>query len=251
MFKKFKKDELRIRISCDRDSMGADAAEMVAEKLRDLLGKKEYVNIIFAAAPSQQEFLEHLKNEDGIEWQRVNAFHMDEYLGLNSYAPQLFGNFLKERIFEKLPFHKVFYINGNSNNESSRYADILKKSPPDIVCMGVGENSHIAFNDPHAANFEDPKLVKVVKLDLVCRQQQVNDGCFQYIEEVPTHALTLTIPALFMASYIFCIVPGANKAEAIFHTLYSDVNKKYPATILRRHRNAILFLDKESGAQLK
>jgi glucosamine-6-phosphate deaminase len=243
-------DKLKVQIYENRHLLGADAARNVAEKLKFILKKQNYVNIIFAAAPSQQEFLTSLCQEEGVDWDRINAYHMDEYIGLQDGAPQLFGNFLKERIFDKVSFHNVHYINGNRKDEVQRYSNLLKKNPPDIICMGIGENSHIAFNDPHVANFNDPYQVKIVRLDSACRQQQVNEGCFKDIEHVPEYALTLTIPALLQAKYIYCIVPGVNKAQAIYNTLNSEISEDFPSTILRNHTNAILYLDKNSSAKL-
>lgn len=241
-------NRLKVRIYENVLLLGADASRTVREKLEYLLEKQDFVNVVFAAAPSQQEFLTCLSQEEGVEWDRINAFHMDEYIGLKKGTPQLFGNFLKEIIFEKVPFNNVHYINGNAKDECQRYSNLLKANPPDIICMGIGENSHIAFNDPHVADFNDPYQVKIVDLDLLCRQQQVNEGCFKNIDDVPKYALTLTIPALLQAKYIFCIVPGSNKAQAVYHTLISEVSKEFPSTALRKHDNAILYLDKNSAA---
>jgi len=196
--------------------MGRNAAYDVSQKIKELLMKKDIINIIFAAAPSQNEFLSTLSSEEGINWSRINAFHMDEYVGLKSNASQRFGQF-----------------------------------PADIVCMGIGQNTHIAFNDPHDADFYDPLMVKEVKLDEVSRQQQVHDGCFSNIDEVPVSAITLTVPTLLSAKSIFCIVPGNNKAQAVYHTLNDEVNEKYPSTILKNHTNAILYLDKKSSSKLE
>lgn len=232
--------------------MGAAAALAVAQQIHALLLSQDTISMIFAAAPSQQEFLETLRADASIPWHRIQAFHMDEYIGLPANAPQGFGNFLKERIFGQVPFRAVHYLNGQTQDtvaECARYAALLDGGT-DIVCMGVGENAHIAFNDPHVADFNDPELVKVVDLDAACRQQQVNDGCFTTLDEVPTHALTLTVPALFRGKYIFCMVPGAAKAAAIRHTLQSPVGERYPSTILRKHPHAALFIDKDSGALL-
>ncbi|MBK1440885.1 glucosamine-6-phosphate deaminase [Parapedobacter sp. ISTM3] len=244
-------DELSVVRSNDRQEMGKVAANAVAETVKRLQANQDTVNIVFAAAPSQNEFLENLVDSSGINWNRVNAFHMDEYLGLPANAPQRFGFFLKQRLFAKLPFRAVNYLNGDTIDplaECQRYADLLTQYPIDIVCMGIGENCHIAFNDPHVADFEDPMRVKVVDLDLACRNQQVHDGCFSDIEDVPTHALTLTVPALMAAANIFCIVPGPTKAQAVYHTLTAEVASAYPSTALRRHPNAILFLDGDSAA---
>src|SRR5690606_26910170 len=147
----------------DRPAMGKAAAEAVITHIQELLATQELVNIIFAAAPSQNEFLEALVQQEGIEWNRVNAFHMDEYIGLPMDAPQRFGRFLDDRLFKKVSFRSVNYLNGNAANieeECQRYAALLKQYPTDIVCMGIGENCHIAFNDPHVANFDDPAWVK-------------------------------------------------------------------------------------------
>lgn len=244
--------DLQIVISDNREQLGARAADAVFNKISELLKNQETINMIFAAAPSQNEFFAALTEKE-IDWTRINAYHMDEYAGLKDDAPQGFGNFLRRKIFEKAAFNSVSFLNGNADNleeECLRYAKLLKDNPADIVCMGIGENAHIAFNDPHVADFNDQVLVKVVDLDRQCRNQQVNDGCFKSIDEVPTHALTLTVPALMSADFIFCMVPGENKAEAVFHTLNSQISEKYPSTIIRRHPAAILFLDKKSSSLL-
>lgn len=244
---------LAVRIYETRQEMGDAAAKATAEKINELLQNKKEVNIIFAAAPSQNEFLASLIKKE-IDWTRVNAFHMDEYIGLNATAPQLFGNFLKDRIFGLLPFKTINYLNGNAANieeECSRYEKLLMDNATDVVCMGIGENGHIAFNDPHVADFNDTKLVKIVNLDQPCRQQQVNDGCFNALSFVPTHALTLTVPALMKAKHVFCMVPGALKANAVYNTLHQPLSAQYPSTIIRNHPSAILFLDKKSAENIK
>jgi glucosamine-6-phosphate deaminase len=247
-------DELSVRRYASRGEMGVSAARDVVERMSALLRSKDTINVIFAAAPSQNEFLEALCGDTAIDWRRVNAFHMDEYVGLPEEAPQRFGNFLKERIFARLPFRAVHFLNGNAPDpasECARYEALLRSMPPDVVCMGIGENTHIAFNDPHVADFKDRHLVKVVDLDGPCRQQQVNDGCFSSLGQVPTHALTLTVPALFQGAYIFCMVPGVKKADAVYHTLYEPVGERYPSTILRTHAHAVLYLDADSSSKLK
>ncbi|MDN5285410.1 MAG: Glucosamine-6-phosphate deaminase [Mucilaginibacter sp.] len=243
------KDTLTIKVFESRPLMGLAAANLVSEKIRDLLKTKQSINMIFAAAPSQNDFLDQLTMKD-IEWNRINAFHMDEYVGLNAEAPQGFGNFLKDRLFKKVPFRSVQYLNGNADDleaECERYSNLLTSHPADIVCMGIGENTHLAFNDPHVADFNDKHIVKIVDLDMECRQQQVNDGCFDTIKEVPTHALTLTIPTLLKPTYVYCIVPGEKKAKAVYQTLTKSITEKYPSTILRKHPNAILFIDEKSS----
>lgn len=253
IIKEMNSDKLKVKIYDSRKSMGEEAAREASDKIIELLSKKSEVNIIFAAAPSQNEFLASLVANDKVEWNRVNAFHMDEYIGLDKSAPQGFGNFLEEKIFGRLQFKSVNYLDGNAADieaECQRYAELLRKFPTDIVCMGIGENGHIAFNDPHVAFFKDDKFVKVVELDEKCRNQQVNDGCFDSLEKVPTHALTLTIPALTAGKYIFCIVPGKTKTEAVTRTVRGKVEEACPASILREHDNAVLYVDTDSGKDL-
>jgi glucosamine-6-phosphate deaminase len=242
-------DKLDVRIYKTRAEMGAAAVVRVSAKVNELLGRQETVNMIFAAAPSQNEFLKGLL-EAPIDWARIRPFHMDEYIGLAPEALQGFGNFLRERLFGKVGFLAVHYIDGRATDlkkECERYAGLLLEYPPDIVCMGIGENGHIAFNDPPVADFNDPYVVKVVELDLPCRQQQVNDGCFSELGLVPMHAITLTVPALMAGRFIYCMVPGTLKAEAVYHALKGDVVEKCPASILRVHAHAELFLDADSA----
>ena len=227
--------------------MGLAAAEAVAAKIAELLAVKPWINMVFAAAPSQEEFLAAFRQMP-VEWGRIHAFHMDEYLGLGIDRHQSFGIFLDKRLFRLVPFRDVFYMEGMTAEE---YSVLLSVYITDIVCMGIGENTHLAFNDPHSAKFDDPDLVKVVELDMACRQQQVNDGCFAYIERVPTRAMTMTIPALMVAPTAFVIVPGPRKAEAVRHTLYDPISERYPSTILRQHPDARLFLDRDSAIYLE
>ncbi|MCF0056912.1 glucosamine-6-phosphate deaminase [Dyadobacter sp. CY356] len=248
-----KAGNLEVKIFDTRQEMGAKAAETVAAKIRELLKIKEFVNIIFASAPSQNEFLAVLSEEKDIAWERINAFHMDEYVGLPADASQNFGHFLKVRLFDKIPLHSIHYLNGNAADikaECERYSKLLTDFPTDIVCLGIGENCHLAFNDPHVAFFDDPLIVKKVSLDEACRQQQVNDACFNSFDEVPQCALTITIPYLLKAKYAYAIVPGVKKAEAIQHTIEDEISEAFPSTILRNHPGAILFIDKDSAGRL-
>ncbi|WP_035615450.1 glucosamine-6-phosphate deaminase [Haloferula sp. BvORR071] len=251
--REFTVDQLKVALFEDRESLGAAAAVKTAAAIRRLQETQPTVRMIFAAAPSQNEFLDALIRESGIDWQRVHAFHMDEYVGLADDAPQRFGNFLDTRLFRKLPFGAVHYIDGNAADpqaECHRYASLLREQPVDITCMGIGENCHIAFNDPHVADFQDPELVKLVELDETSRHQQVHDGCFATLDQVPKLAITLTIPALVAAPEISCMVPAAHKAEAVRHTLQDEISEEYPSTILRRHAKAELFIDQDSAREL-
>ena len=249
----FNMDKLKVGIYPNRVSMGKQAAIAVTEKLKVLLSRQLNVRMIFAAAPSQNELLAGLATSNGIDWSRITAFHMDEYIGLEETAEQKFGNFLKEKIFGKVNFKQVNYINstpGNLDEECQRYSALLNEAPIDIVCLGIGENGHIAFNDPPVADFNDPQLVKVVKLDDISRQQQVNDGCFPSIESVPTEAITLTIPALFSAKFMIAVVPGLTKKTAVYKTIRGEISTDCPATILRKHDNAVLYLDSQSASKI-
>ncbi len=243
-------EKLKVKVYPDRRAMGKAAGEAVAAKMREILHTRKELFIVFASAPSQEEFLEELRRSEGIAWDKITAFHLDEYIGLPGDAPQNFGHFLRVRFFEKVRPGKIYYINGMAQDleaECNRYASLLLNHPLDIACVGIGENGHLAFNDPPVADFRDPRLVKIVDLDPVSQQQQVNDGCFDDLEEVPRKAMTLTIPAIFSAKSIFSMVPGPTKADAVRKTLEAPLSSACPATILRKHGDATLFLDGDSA----
>ena len=243
-------DKLRVCIFQTRKELGVYAAAEAASAMRQLLRTQEQVNLIFAAAPSQTEFLEALCAEPDIDWSRVNAFHMDEYVGLAIGQDGSFTQFLNHAVFDKLPFKNVYRINGvapDPAEECNRYAELLRTHPIDAVFMGVGENGHIAFNDPPVADFQDPVSIKVVTLDEICRMQQVHDKCFRTFDDVPKQAFTLTVPALVSAKKLFCMVPAETKADAVAHMLTDTISEKCPASILRTHVNAVLYLDSDSA----
>lgn len=248
----FKKDKLTVKAYPTTDEMSDHAAAEVSSKIKELIEEKGVINMIFAAAPSQSAFFKKLTSYKDIDWSKINAFHMDEYIGLKEDAPQRFGNFLKRELFDFLPFRSIYYLNGNntSEEETKRYTDLLKENPTDIVCLGIGENGHIAFNDPHVADFNDPNMVKEVTLDEMCRQQQVNDKCFNTLSDVPNSALTLTIPALLSGRFLYCIVPFKSKAQAVYNTINGEITEECPASILRTRENTTLFLDKDSASLL-
>lgn len=251
--KTFQKDQLCVKIYDTREKMGEGAAADIHAKMLELLSQKAEINMIFAAAPSQNETLAALLTYTDIDWQRVNAFHMDEYIGLPADAPQRFGNYLREHIFAHAPFKSVHYIDSSADMETecARYTALLCAHPVDIVCMGIGENGHIAFNDPGVADFADALTIKPVPLDGVCRQQQVNDGCFACIDDVPTHALTLTVPTLFAGGALFCSVPAKTKAAAVREMLTTEqIDEHCPASILRSHSCAVLYCDADSASLL-
>jgi len=256
----FTVDRLRVRVYADRATLGVAAAADCAAAIRKVLAQKERCRMVFAAAPSQNEFLAGLAKARGIDWSRVEAFHMDEYAGLASGDSRRFGEFLRKALFSKLAFGRVEYLwpataagdqagerGSGAEEEAKRYAALLAGGPIDIVCMGVGENGHIAFNDPRNADFADPLAVKEVALDPECRLQQVHDGCFPSLEEVPETALTLTVPTLMSGRELFCVVPGPTKAAAMRRMLKGEVSPECPATALRGHPACTLYLDENSA----
>ena len=250
MVTRLTKGRLKVTISETRAELGEVAAREVGAYIRSLLETKPEVNIIFASAPSQNDFLANLLLEE-IDWSRVNAFHMDEYIGIDPHAPQAFGQFLRDRIFSKKTFKSVNYIDSKAADpaaECERYAGLLRQMPADIVFLGIGENGHLAFNDPHVAFFDDPESVKVVDLAPECRNQQINDGCFKSLDEVPTHALTITIPELLHVDKLYAIVPSKAKAKAIGATCDGPIRTTCPASILRTHKDVTLYVDKESAS---
>ena len=251
--KSFMADKLKVKVFDSREAMGKQAALDAAECIRRLLNEKAEINMIFAAAPSQNETLKFLSEQPDIDWPRVNAFHMDEYVHLPADAPQRFGRYLYELICSLLPFKSIHYIEGDATDpekECLRYGELLKAYPTDIVMLGIGENGHIAFNDPDEADFDDPKPVKVVHLDEICRMQQVNDGCFDSLDLVPRQAITLTIPTLFKAGHLFCSVPAPTKRNAFKLTVQGEISARVPATVMRRHPDATLYVDPDSGKDL-
>jgi glucosamine-6-phosphate deaminase len=250
MIRAFAVDKLQVKIFSNRRGMGKAAGQSVAEKMKEILKERKALSIVFASAPSQNEFLEELSQSSGIHWNKVTAFHLDEYMGLSTDAPESFGHFLRVKLFEKVRPGNVYYLNGMAEDleaECKRYAGLFKNHPLDVACIGIGENGHLAFNDPPFADFQDPLIVKIVELDIVSRQQQVHDGCFRSFQEVPKKAITLTVPAILSAKFIYCMVPGPTKAKAMERTLQGPISTSCPATILRKHDDAVLFLDKDSA----
>lgn len=228
--------------------MGERAAADIAAEIRTRLDKQRGVRIVFAAAPSQADMLDALCRQPDIDWRRVTAFHMDEYIGMPADSPQRFSVWLRRHIFDRLAFGAVHLLDPGEDaaGAAAAYEAKLHAAPIDIVCCGVGANGHIAFNDP-PADFDDPLTVKLVELDALCRQQQVADGCFASLDEVPTHALTLTVPALLAADRIFCTVPGGLKRNVIHRMLTGPIAPDCPATALRRHTRFSLYLDPDSS----
>ena len=232
----------------NRAAMAIAAANAIAAAMRRAAGMKSSFRMVFAAAPSQSEVLNALTTIPNLPWDQVVAFHMDDYLDLPPEAPQRFANWLESHLFSKVPLAEVHRIPtlGLPEEICQNYAKKLATAPIDIMCLGIGVNGHIAFNDPSVADFDDPFSVKVVELDDVCRQQQVDDGCFTSINAVPVRAVTLTIPQLLDADRLFCSVSGTHKRAAVKATVAGPLSTDCPASILRTHKNCTLFLDLEA-----
>ncbi|HKQ51938.1 MAG TPA: glucosamine-6-phosphate deaminase [Pyrinomonadaceae bacterium] len=249
----FRADRLNVYVYETRQKMGAAAAETVAAELRRLIEAQGRVAAVFASAPSQNEFLAALTDARDVDWPRVVGFHLDEYLGMDERAPQSFRKFLIDRLVSRVALKEFHGLRGEAEDgaaESARYAQLLAASRPDFAVLGIGENGHLAFIDPPFCDFEDPAPVKVVVLDQVCRTQQVHDGAFETLEDVPRHALSLTIPTIMACPKLFAIVPGPAKREAIRSTIEGPIATQCPASVLRRHADAHLFIDRDSAALL-
>ena len=243
-------NKLPVKIYTSREKMGYAAAQDAANRINQIINTKGEANVVFAAAPSQNELIAHLLTMD-IDWSKVRGFHQDEYVGISSTEPAGFGNFLDRAIFKKVNFKEIHYMLcdvDQSEEKCIAYTELMKQHPIDLIFLGVGENGHLAFNDPSVADFNDPKSVKIVELDDVCRQQQVNDGCFATIDDVPKQAMTLTMSCIMNIPEAICVVPGPRKANAIFNAVAGPVAVSCPASILRNHANAVLYLDVDSAA---
>ncbi|ERM81133.1 hypothetical protein P872_20650 [Rhodonellum psychrophilum GCM71 = DSM 17998] len=245
----FQKD---VQVFSEQNKVGIAAGKAVVNCILKLLDNQDVVRIVFAAAPSQSGMLEYLAASKRINWQKVVAMNMDEYIGLPKNSNQLFSKFLEEKLFSKVALKEVNLIDthAQTQDEITRYSRLIHKDKIDIVCLGIGENGHIAFNDPPVADFEDPETIKAVELDEECRIQQVNDGCFETIEDVPKLALTLTVPTLMKGKHLFCVVLGANKSEAVKNTLMGPLSHSCPASILTTHPNCKFYFDKDAAKGL-
>jgi len=241
--------KLKVFVFDTRQEMGRAAAEEAEKRIKRVIDEKGKATVVFAAAPSQNEMLVGLKKAD-IDWTKVRAMHMDEYIGLPEDHDAGFGNFLRRVIFNDLPFKAIHYLYNSEiapEEICAQYSALLEEFPPDLVLLGVGENGHLAFNDPEVADFKDPKSVKIVELDEVCRMQQVNDGCFATISDVPEKAITLTMSAILAINGAITVVPGKTKAKAIDNVLNGDISTECPASILKTKENAVLYLDVNSA----
>lgn len=244
---------LPVYIFENRKDMGKAAAIDAAKRINAVIEKNGVANVVFAAAPSQDDLLENLLKQD-IDWTKVRGFHQDEYVGIDESEPAGFGNFLRRAIFDKVPFMELHYLlckADEAERKCAEYTELLRKYPIDLIFLGIGENGHLAFNDPPVADFNDPKTVKIVELDRVCRQQQVNDGCFPNLDAVPKQAMTVTMSFIMSVPHAICVVPTIRKADAVYGALCGEVTTACPSSILRNHPNAALYLDQDSASKLE
>lgn len=246
------KDSLKVEIFNSAAEMGKASAEFVADVLHKAIQSNGVANLILGTGASQYPLHDELLGKD-IDWKRINLFHLDEYIGIGNTHPASFRRFLRERIAEKVFPGNVYYLNGDAgdlNEEIKRYSDLLRRNPVDIACIGIGENGHIAFNDPGVADFNDPEYLKVVAMDEACRKQQVGEGWFPTLKDVPVNAITLTVTAIMDCRYLCCTVPDERKSDAVFNALEKRIDTSCPASVLRRHKNAVLFLDRFAACKL-
>lgn len=235
------------------EAMGRAAALAARDIIKQAIADKGQANIIIATGNSQLTFLQALRNLVGIDWSRVNVFHMDEYVGIDPNHPASFPLFLRNHFLNYVNVGAFYAVPNNPadvDQACREYEALLREHPADLVALGWGENGHIAFNDPPYALFEDPVWVKVVELAEASRKQQVGEGHFNSLEEVPIQAITLTIPALLAAKAVLCIVPEVRKAEAVRACLTEPVSEERPGSILRRVSHARLYLDPDAAAKL-
>jgi glucosamine-6-phosphate deaminase len=246
-------DKLPVEIYRDFDAAGYAAAATAAEILRIAVKVRGSANLILATGNSMLSFLNSLRKANDIEWSKVRVFHMDEYVGMKADHPASFRRFLQEKIIDHVHPSEFFGINGDASDieqECKRYSDLLNRYPSDLCCLGFGENGHLAFNDPPFANFNDPLWVKIVSLNVRSRLQQVGEGHFASLKDVPLRAITLTIPALLAARKVLGIVPEKRKAEAVKIALNGPISEDCPGSILRITEHARLFLDRDSASLL-
>jgi glucosamine-6-phosphate deaminase len=232
--------------------MGAAAAEDVFQNLKAGIEKRGHASIIIGTGASQYPLHDELLLKK-LDWSKINIFHLDEYIGLSDQHPASFRRFLRERIAEKVSPGNTYFINGDAPDvvsEIRRYEKLLRMNPIDVACIGIGENGHIAFNDPGVADFNDPEYLKVVELDEACRKQQVGEGWYASLADVPMKAITLTVTAIMDCSFICCTVPDERKSTAVFNTLTGPVTEDCPASVLRKHKNAVLYLDRYAASKL-
>jgi glucosamine-6-phosphate deaminase len=245
--------EAPVFIHADVAAMARAAADQAAAVLRAAGAARGVAHAMFATGNSQLDFVQTLVTHTAdVPWRDIVVFHMDEYVGIGADHPAGFQRWIRERIVVPAMPRAASYVEGLGDPDaaSRRYADLLTRHPLDLCCLGIGENGHLAFNDPGVADFDDPLDVKVVELESACRQQQVNEGHFPDVSSVPTHAITVTIPALVRATQVIAIVPEARKAEPVRAALTGPISTRCPASVLRTMPHVTVHLEEESARLL-
>lgn len=252
--KSFHADRLPVRIFSTLADLAAAAAEDAATVLIAAIAARGRARAIIATGNSQDQFLEALVQRAGIDWSKVELFHMDEYLGMPMTHPASFRRYLKQRVFDRVHPQAAHYLEGDALEPLKamrEYAAALASAPVDLCCLGIGENGHLAFNDPAVADFADPEPIKLARLDGKCRRQQVGEGHFPNLDAVPVYAITLTIPTLCRVGRMIAVVPEKRKAEAVKASLEGPIATACPGSFLRQQAHAVLYLDADSASLLK
>jgi glucosamine-6-phosphate deaminase len=249
----FRVDRAQIEVYSSNALLGRAAAARGADLIRSSIRRQGEARVIIATGNSQDEMVAALVQSPGIDWGKVTVFHMDEYLGISTGHRASFRHWLKEHLLNQVSPKQAYFLEGDAEDagaEMARYSQLLFQAPIEVCFLGIGENGHIAFNDPHVADFNDPKTIKIVDLDERCRRQQVGEGHFCTIEEVPRQAITLTCPTLMRSENLVCCVPDARKAEAVRNALEGEIATTCPGSLLRTHPHATIYLDRDSATQL-
>ena len=252
--KRFQVGNLKLEIYANAKEAGEAAALAAAQALQQLDQTHNDIGVIFATGNSQLQTLQALTSMPNLPWKKVHGFHLDEYVSIDENHRASFRNYLRKHLSGRVPMAEFLEIDGSASNLDSvceQYAQRLGAADPQLCLLGIGENGHLAFNDPSEANFEDPEVMRVVKLDDACRQQQLAEGWFDTFEDVPEHALTLTIPTILKVPKLIVSVPGHRKAQSVRRTIEDAITTACPATILRNHPDVTLYLDVESASELK
>ncbi len=245
----FQANDLSVRVANSSRELTQDVASFTEQYLQSLLTKQDTVTIILATGNSQLQFLNEIARYDTIDWSRIILFHLDEYLGIAASHSGSFRYYLSSQVEQRLKPRMFHYIEGDALQplaECVRYSQLLQQQAIDLCMLGIGDNGHIAFNEPTVADFNEPNIIKIVRLETKTRQQQVDGGYFPDLDSVPNYAYTLTIPTICAAKKIFCLAGGSHKAAVVEKTLTGAIAHDFPATILRQQPQAILFCDREA-----
>ena len=244
---------MKVQVFDSKPELGKAAAEVAAREIRQAIAERGQAYVIAATGASQFEFLDELVRQPNLDWTKVTFFHLDEYVGLADTHPASFRKYLRERIVERVHPGTFHFINGEAEDpeaEARRLGELISPIKVDVAFVGIGENGHLAFNDP-PADFETEEPYLVVELDEACRRQQIGEGWFKNLAEVPPRAISMSVRQILKARKILCIVPDARKAQAVQNCVEREVRADHPASVLQRHADATIFLDSDSASLLQ